>query len=272
MSRTLVPIAGLLATAMFASVASADEETARVPWTVAEMNEVIDQTNFILNGCSGTLIAPRLLLTNHHCVTRNIVRVKRKVVEDGVVVEKEFEEFRDVTVSQRHVVGFREVGVSTYQTVIVAYKQESDLALLEMRATSTPHTTFSQVYPDDNDLMRGAPVFVVGNPAGLDATLTRGVVSSTSRMFRVPWANNQEVPFIQVDAGIFGGNSGGALYNEFGELIGVPAANIPGSAVGLAIPYTLIRDFLDEHCYGAVWNPDAPSFEECTNPPEEDDD
>jgi hypothetical protein len=77
-------------------------------------------------------------------------------------------------------------------------------------------------------------------------------------MFKTPWADDAEVPFIQTDAAVNPGNSGGALYNAQGELIGVTAASFTGYAgLGLAIPYTLVQKFLTENCYEDVWNSKA---------------
>jgi S1-C subfamily serine protease len=234
-------------------------------WTVADMNMTINSANFIVDGkCSGTLVSleHRLVLTNHHCIGGGVKRVTREIVgPDGAVSKREMEELRDLDVSQRSYVRNRLVGEATYKAQIVAKWQESDLALLQIRA-DIPNAIAAQVFSGE-EVIRGETAYVVGNPLLLDATVTKGVVSSVNRMFRVPWANNAEVPFIQVDAGITGGNSGGALYNEAGVLIGVPAAGVPGTVVGLAIPYFQIQEFLTANCYGSVWDASAVSHDAC---------
>jgi S1-C subfamily serine protease len=234
-------------------------------WTVDDMNKTINSANFIVGrGCSGTLISleHRLILTNHHCIGDAVIKRRKEVVEDdGTVVQKQVEELRDMDVSQRMYEDYRLVGEARYKAQLIARWQESDLALLQVRA-ELPNSIAATVFSGDV-VQRGEEVTVVGNPLGLDATVTRGVISSTNRMFRVSWAE-AEVPFIQIDAGITGGNSGGALFNSSGELIGVPAAGVPGNGhLGLAIPFFQVRQFLDDNCWSEVWDEHAESHEVC---------
>jgi S1-C subfamily serine protease len=171
-------------------------------------------------------------------------------------------------VSQRMYEDYRLVGEARYKAQLVARWQESDLALLQVRA-DLPNSIAATVFAGDV-VQRGEEVTVVGNPLGLDATVTRGVISSTNRMFRVSWAE-AEVPFIQIDAGITGGNSGGSLFNASGELIGVPAAGVPGNGhLGLAIPFFQVRQFLDDNCWSEVWDEHAESHEVCMASKDED--
>ena len=180
-------------------------------WSIEAMNETINQTNFIVGGgCSGTLISLkyRLILTNHHCIRSYVNVVTRDKVVDGVVKKVRIEELRDVQVSQRSYANYRKVGSASWQSVIVARWKESDLALIQIRAENIPHKIQSNVFAGKK-VYRGEEVYAVGNPSRLDASITRGIISSTNRMFRAPWANNTEVPFIQIDATIAGGSSGG---------------------------------------------------------------
>lgn len=242
-------------------------------WTVEELNDTVNSANFIVgSGCSGTLISTehRLILTNHHCIGAGIVqREKESVSADGTVVKKRVEELRDLDVSQRSYADYRLVGVASYKAEIVARWKESDLALLQVRAT-LPNAIAATVFAGDS-VMRGETVYSVGNPLGLDATVGKGVISSVNRMFRVGWAD-AEVPFLQVDSGIAPGNSGGALFNESGEMIGVPAAGAPGTVIGLAIPFSRIQQFLTDNCWGEVWNAAAEPRAACLagKAPEED--
>jgi S1-C subfamily serine protease len=235
-------------------------------WTYGEMNKTIDSSNFIVNrGCSGTLISTeyRLILTNHHCIEGSSKIVTKDVTDyDGVVTKKQFEEMRDIDVSQRRYEGHQILGESIYKAQVVARWKASDLALLQIRA-DIQNQISAPVYAG-NRVYRGEGVYVVGNPLGLDATVTRGIISSTTRMFYAPWAG-AEVSFIQIDAGISAGNSGGSLFNDVGQLIGVPAAGVPSNTqLGLAIPFFRIQEFLTDNCYGSVWDRSQPSFEVCT--------
>ena len=247
-----------LATAAFVGQASA--------WEVESMNDTIDSANFIVDrGCSGTLISleHRLILTNFHCIGNAIVvRNKEVVGSDGVVSKVRVEELRPIKVSQKGYNKHSHVSEKTYIVDVVARWKQSDLALLQVKDESMPNTIAAAIFAGD-EVLRGSEVFAVGNPLGLDATVTRGIVSSTTRTFRVSWAD-AEVPFIQIDAGIAGGNSGGSMYNTHGELIGVPAAGARNQGhLGLAIPFDRVQEFLTENCYGEVWDVEAASYEDC---------
>lgn len=80
-------------------------------------------------------------------------------------------------------------------------------------------------------------VIAVGNPVGLDSTVTLGIVSSMKRSSEEVGFPERKVTFIQTDAAINPGNSGGPLVNEFGEVVGINTAiraNTEG--IGFAIP------------------------------------
>jgi S1-C subfamily serine protease len=227
--------------------------TPAIAWDTAEMNETIDQTNFIVDGgCSGTLISlkPALILTNYHCIDRRIRSQTREVTnERGVVVSEKRIVLDPVTITQVAYAGHSTVGASSYVTEIVARQKNRDLAVLRLRAERIPHTLVSVLLPKDQTIERGSIVWAVGNPAGLDATVTKGIVSSTSRTFQFSWAEREDLPMIQADAGLFGGNSGGALYNDQGYLIGVPTAGMGGAShLGLSIPSYIVWEFLENHC------------------------
>lgn len=233
-------------------------------WDSKEMNAVIDQTNFIVNGgCSGTLISiePPLILTNYHCISKNVRVVSKDVAdENGIMTTVKEVRLDPVNVSQVSYSGHETVGSSLYVSEIVARKKNRDLAILQLRAETIPHTIFSPLLPLDQKPERGDVVWAVGNPAGLDATVTSGIISSVTRTFQFSWAENEDLPIIQTDVGMYGGNSGGALYNTEGVLVGVPAAGIrEANHLGLAIPTTIVWEVLSENCLaGHVGGTDDP--------------
>lgn len=234
-------------------------------WEVAAMNRHVDQTNFIVGqGCSGTLIDGdhRLILTNYHCISDYVKSEEREVVAlNGAVNTMKFEKLLDVPVSQKTYEDFKVVSQATYTGVIVAKDDSVDLALIQLRVTQLPYTMEAELFTGQK-VYRGETAWAVGNPLGLDATVTRGTISSVNRMVAI---GGVERPYFQVDVGIAPGNSGGALYNDVGELIGVPAAGAQGTSVGLAIPYTIIQEFLNEGCYQEAWDdsPDVITHEKC---------
>lgn len=119
----------------------------------------------------------------------------------------------------------------------------TDLAVIKVDATNLPTVTVG----NSDTLRPGEWAIAIGNPLGLDNTVTAGIISATGRtsaQIRVP---DKRVQFIQTDAAINPGNSGGPLLNERGEVIGVNTAII-GNAQGLgfAIPINQARAIADE--------------------------
>jgi S1-C subfamily serine protease len=224
------------------------------------LNNIINQTNFIVGGnCSGTLIdlKEKLILTNHHCVAQKITTVEQDVESNGRVTKVRIKKSEDVVVEQNTYQGFTKVGTSTYITEIVADNKKVDLALLRIKG-EIPHNIASKVLPEGQKLIRGERVYIVGNPAMQDASLVQGIISNLNRTFELPWTGNEKVPMIQFSGGLYGGNSGGALYNGNGFLIGVPAAgHREATFIGLAIPVDVVKTFLTENCFGKAFNEKA---------------
>lgn len=218
-----------------------------------DFNRQVDQTNFIVgSGCSGTLISRqyKLILTNYHCIDGFVeVKEEERVDEDGTVEEVRVEHLDEVPVSQKSYREFETVSTATYTSEIVGYRQEYDLALLEVKA-DLPHNMSSQVLPPGRSFSRGDVVYVVGNPAGMEGTIVQGIISNLNRTFEFSWTGERKLPMIQFSGGTFFGNSGGALYNEEGMVIGVPAAMHPiANFIGLAVPAHIIHKAVAEMCW-----------------------
>jgi len=130
-----------------------------------------------------------------------------------------------------------------FDAKVVGADPQSDVALLKIAASGAlPHVTLG-----DSDKIRvGDDVIAVGNPFGLGGTVTRGIVSAMGRDINA----GPYVDFIQTDAAINRGNSGGPLFDMSGAVIGVNSAiyspNGGSVGVGFAIPANIVRNVVDQ--------------------------
>jgi serine protease DegS len=132
------------------------------------------------------------------------------------------------------------------EPILVGADPETELALLKIDLPDLPSITLGR-----SDTLRiGDVVLAIGNSFGLSQTVTQGIVSATGRGLGVATFES----FIQTDAAINIGNSGGALVNTLGELIGINTAVLGASlqdqvvpaGVGFAIPVNLVRGVMAE--------------------------
>lgn len=126
---------------------------------------------------------------------------------------------------------------------IVGTDPETDLAVLRVQIDNVPFMPMGR----SNELRAGDVVLAIGNPFGLSQTVTQGIVSATGRG-RLGVANFED--FIQTDAAINFGNSGGALINPEGELIGINTAVLAQAlgtdGISFAIPVNMVRGVMDQ--------------------------
>ena len=136
---------------------------------------------------------------------------------------------------------------STYEAEWVGGSASHDLAVLRIDA---PREALYPVTPGNSDaLLVGQSVYAIGNPFGLSATLTTGVVSALGR--RIPALDGTPIEnAIQTDAAINRGNSGGPLLDSSGRLIGVNtqiySPSGASAGVGLAVPVSTVRRVVPE--------------------------
>ena len=156
-----------------------------------------------------------LILTNNH------------VIDNAQRIE--------VTLSDKH----------KYKATRIGIDKNHDLALIKIDAPNLQPATLS----DSGGLTVGQKVYAIGNPFGLNGTMTRGIISSI-RSIRGP-QNNPIEDAIQTDAAVNPGNSGGPLLNSRGEVIGITtliASNgaDQSSGIGFAIPINTAKAVLDD--------------------------
>src|SRR3990167_818758 len=127
-----------------------------------------------------------------------------------------------------------------YDAKVVGTDAKTDLALLKIN----PKDDLLGVALGDSDKLQvGDWVIAIGNPFGLEHTVTAGIVSAKGRVIGAgPYDN-----FIQTDASINPGNSGGPLFNLAGEVVGINTAIIAsGQGIGFAIPINMAKDLLSQ--------------------------
>ena len=181
---------------------------------------------------------------------RRVQTPKREATGSGVIISAD-----GYIVTNNHVVdGADELTVtlndnSEYSARIIGADKTTDLALIKINGKKLPAITIG----NSDDLKVGEWVLAVGNPLGLNNTVTAGIVSAKARSLG---ANGVE-SFIQTDAAINQGNSGGALVNTRGELVGINAMLYSQtgsySGYGFAIPTTIMNKVVaDLKEYGTV--------------------
>lgn len=155
---------------------------------------------------------------------------------------------------------------STWNAEIVGYSADKDLALLRIAA---PEDRLQPLPLGDSSLLEvGRKVLAIGNPFGLDATLTTGVVSALGREIN-SLSGRTIRDVVQTDASINPGNSGGPLLNSLGQLVGVNTMIVSPSGasagIGFAIPVNTVKKVVPQlveygrevrPILGAVYYPD----------------
>ena len=181
---------------------------------------------------------------------RQVQTPKRQSAGSGVIISKD-----GYIVTNNHVVdGADELLVTLndnkeFSARIIGADKTTDLALIKIDGKDLP----AIVIANSDDVKVGEWVLAVGNPLGLNNTVTAGIISAKARTLG---ANGVE-SFIQTDAAINQGNSGGALVNTRGELVGINAmlSSPTGSNIGygFAIPTSIMNKVVDDlKQYGTV--------------------
>ena len=136
----------------------------------------------------------------------------------------------------------------TYEAEVVGVHESSDLALLKIKTDEDlPYASFG----NSDNIKVGEWVLAVGNPFNLTSTVTAGIISAKARGIHVSRERQQMIEsFIQTDAAVNPGNSGGALVNVRGELIGINSAitSQTGSYVGysFAVPSNIVKKVIED--------------------------
>ena len=131
---------------------------------------------------------------------------------------------------------------ATFDATVVGQDSQTDLAVLKIEKDGLTAAEFA----DSDQAVVGEFVMAVGSPLGLDTTVTQGIISAVNRQVE---SDGVVYTCIQTDAAINSGNSGGALVNSDGQVIGINTLKLSGSGVegiGFAIPINSTLDVIDQ--------------------------
>ncbi len=153
-----------------------------------------------------------------------------------------------IVLTNAHVVeGASEVGVTlpdgrSFTGKVLGADPLTDVAVVKVVGTRLPVATLG----DSSRVRPGEWAIAIGNPLGLDNTVTAGIISAIQRTNAV--GEGQRVPYIQTDAAVNPGNSGGPLINDRGQVIGINTAirQAPGAGLSFAIPINTARQIADQ--------------------------
>ncbi len=161
----------------------------------------------------------------------------------GVVIDKQGR-----VVTNYHVIeDARQIQVTmfdgaSYNAEVLGIDRNTDVAVLRIDAPA--ESLFPAVFGDSSSLLVGQRVYAIGNPFGLERTLSTGIIASLNRQLPSPMRNRHMEHMIQIDADINPGNSGGPLLDTSGRMIGINQAiaskTQESAGIGFAIPINTI--------------------------------
>ncbi|MFN6032954.1 MAG: HhoA/HhoB/HtrA family serine endopeptidase [Dolichospermum sp.] len=131
----------------------------------------------------------------------------------------------------------------TFKGKVLGEDAVTDVAVIQIDANKLPTLALGK----SDTLQPGEAVIAIGNPLGLNNTVTSGIISATDRSSSDIGASDKRVDYLQTDAAINPGNSGGPLLNARGEVIGMNTAIIQGAqGLGFAIPINTVQKIAEE--------------------------
>lgn len=184
------------------------EQVVGVTTEITAYNIFGQQVSGVVSGTGFIITDDGYILTNYH------------------VIEEAYEGGYDIAVLTHD--------GTEYAAEVVGVESENDLAVLKIDAVGLNAVTLG----DSNEMKVGQTIYTVGNPLGeLDYTMTTGIVSAMDRTIRTD--SNTSVNMFQIDAAVNSGNSGGPIYNVYGQVIGIVTAKYSSTGVeglGFGIP------------------------------------
>lgn len=178
----------------------------------------------------------------------------------GIIISKNDTELLILT--NKHVIDKAEelsvqfVNEKSVDATVKGTSERKDVAVISLKISDLDKETLNAIkiatIGDSNELKVGNGIIAIGNALGYGQSVTTGVVSALNRSVEI---DNYKTKMIQIDAAINGGNSGGALLNSKGEVVGINSAKYSSSGtsssasiegMGFAIPITDIKDIVED--------------------------
>ena len=226
-------------------------------WELRSMNATIEQTNVIVSEiCSGTIIdvEKHLVLTAHHCVAGNLRDVEHREVDPktGEIKVTKVQEAVPMYIETWGRLDYKVVSSVKHEAKLACDDAASDVAILRVDDPNWKPTMAAPLAPDNYEYLRGKVVYAVGNPGiEFDNSITQGIISAPERRVSFDGALT-DIPLFQHSANTIGGNSGGAIYNDDGQIIGTVTGGVRGSDVSLAVPISFTKALLKKCGFGAT--------------------
>lgn len=181
-----------------------------------------------------------------------------EAIGSGVVVSSD-----GLIITNKHVVEDENIGYEIifqngekYPVEKIIRDKVNDLALLKIEAKDL---TVAKISGGDQDLKLGQKVIAVGNALGFSNSVSLGIISGLKREIELEGTVVKNL--IQTDAAINMGNSGGALFNSMGDLIGINTARTDyADNIGFAIPSSLVTELVDKYKKGEIDENSEPAF------------
>lgn len=181
-----------------------------------------------------------------------------EAIGSGVVVTSD-----GLIVTNKHVVEDENIGYEVifqngekYPVEIIVRDKVNDLALIKINAKDKKTVRISTA---DSDLKLGQKVIAVGNALGFSNSVSLGIISGLKREIELDGKVIKNL--IQTDAAINMGNSGGALFNSVGDLIGINTARTDyADNIGFAIPASLVTELVEKYKKGEIDENSEPAF------------
>lgn len=183
---------------------------------------------------SGFVIGQNEIITNYH-VVKDALAPNDVAAADGATIKVVFANVDE-----------------EYDAVVVGADPDYDLALLHLTdGSKMPPEALPLELADSSKVQVGQKVIAIGNPFGLQSSVSQGIVSAIGR--ELPSIGQIEIPMVQTDAAINPGNSGGPLLDSAGRLLGINTMIVPGMTssgsagnigIGFAVPSELLTEAL----------------------------